>query len=61
MVLFFIVMVACFMTLSCTYYMHVQGDPSLDGAFDEVSNEGAIDAYLWPIIVTLLLLVFYYA
>ena len=57
---FFIVMVSCFMTLSCTYYIHVQGDPSLDGVFDEVGGEAQIDAYLWPIIVTLCLLVFYY-
>ena len=58
--LFYIVMVACFMTLSCTYYIHVKGDPTLDGTFD-INGEGGIEAYLWPIIVTLCLLVFYYA
>ena len=57
---FFMVMVACFMTLGCTYYIHVKGDPSLGGAFEEITTDGTVEAYLWPIIITMLLLVFYY-
>ena len=58
--LFFLVMVSCFMVLNCTYYIHVKGDPSLAGRFDR-NNEGEVDFYLWPIIVTLGLLVCYYS
>ena len=58
--LFFLVMVSCFMVLNCTYYIYVKGDPSLGWGLKSHSD-GSVDKFLWPVIVTLSLLVCYYS
>mmetsp|Transcript_3813 Transcript_3813/g.4396 ORF Transcript_3813/g.4396 Transcript_3813/m.4396 type:complete len:233 (+) Transcript_3813:231-929(+) len=60
-VCFFIVIVVDFMVLNCFYYINVRGDPSLAGRFDLNSNDTIGDKFLWPIIITVILLIFYYA
>ena len=49
------------MVLNCFYYIYVRGDPSLAGKFDMNASDATADKFLWPIIITIVLLVFYYA
>ena len=49
------------MVLNCFYYIYVRGAPSLAGKFDMNVGDATGDKFLWPIIVTIVLLVFYYA
>ena len=60
--IFYIVLVINFMILNCLYYIWVKGDPSLAGRFDLQNhvNDGS-RVFIAPIIITLLLLVFYYS
>lgn len=58
--LFYLALVIDFMVLNCYYYVYVKGDPSLAGRFD-LNNHASMDVFLGPVIVTLLLLVVYYA
>jgi len=60
-VTFFIILVADFMVLNCYYYIYVRGDPSLAGNFDINASDTTSDKFLWPIIVTLCLLIVYYS
>ena len=49
------------MVLNCFYYIYVRGDPSLAGKFDMNANDTTGEKFLWPIIVTICLLIVYYA
>ena len=61
LIIFFVVLTVDFMVLNCFYYINVRGDPSLAGKFDMNVADATGDKFLWPIIVTIVLLVFYYA
>jgi len=49
------------MVLNCFYFIYVRGDPSLAGKFDINANDTTGDKFLWPIIMTICLLIVYYA
>jgi len=58
--LFYIVLVVNFMVLNCFYYIYVKGDPGLAGRFD-INNQSTMDMFLVPVIVTVIIMVVYYA
>ena len=59
LVILFFALTIDFMVLNCLFYTYVKGDPSIRGRFSLHSQE-SLDVFLWPIIITLLLLIVYY-
>lgn len=58
--IFYMVLVANFMVLNCTYYTWVKGDPSLAGRFS-INEDQTMDKFLGPIVASVILFIIYYA
>ena len=59
-VFFFVALVIDFMILNLLHYMHVRGDPSLEGKYDFHTEHDLNDKFLWPLLATIVLLIIYY-
>ena len=59
LVMLFLILSVNFMVLNCFYYVYIRSDPAIAGRFS-IHNDATVDVLIYPVLVTIVLLAFYY-